>query len=172
MDFPVVIKVDSDLVLHKTDKQGLILNLQNQTELETAFQKMRDNFPDAKLIIQPMLARDMEIILGIKKDANFGPVVVYGLGGIYTEVFKLAEMLIPPFSKDLVEKSLRDGKLGFLFRETRGQKIYNISELAQIICALGDFSEELEDILEFDINPLLIYNTGNEATAVDVKVII
>jgi acetyltransferase len=171
-DFPLVLKVDSDEVLHKTDKQGLILNLKNQTELESAFQKMRNNFPGAKLIIQPMLARDMEIILGIKKDVNFGPVIVYGLGGIYTEVFKLVEMILPPFSKEFVEKSLREGKLGFLFVQTRGQKIYNISELAQIICALGEFSEDLGDISEFDINPLLIYNNGNEATAVDVKVII
>ncbi|MCX6762073.1 MAG: acetate--CoA ligase family protein [Candidatus Moranbacteria bacterium] len=172
IDFPVVLKVDSDEILHKTDRGGLILNIKNQAELEAAVQKMRENFPGAKLITQPMLAAGMEIILGIKRDANFGPVVVYGLGGIYTEVFKLAEMLIPPFSKEAVENSLRTGKLGFLFRETRGQKIYNLPELAQIICALGDFSQELDGASEFDINPLLVYNNGNKAVAVDVKVII
>lgn len=171
-NFPVVLKVDSDAVLHKTDKHGLILNLKNQAELKDAFHEMRNNFPGAKLIIQPMLARDMEIILGIKKDANFGSVVMYGLGGIYTEVFNLAEMLILPYSLDAVEKSLREGKLGFLFKETRGQKVYDVTELAKIIVALGEFSEEIEDVSEFDINPLLIYNTGNSAVAVDVKVII
>jgi acetyltransferase len=171
-DFPVVLKVDSDAVLHKTDKQGLMLNLRNQLELEMAFRKMRINFPEAKLIIQPMLVRDMEIILGVKYDVNFGPVVVYGLGGIYTEVFKLAEMLIPPYSREAVEKSLIEGKLGFLFRETRGQKVYNLSELAGIITALGEFSQELGSISEFDINPLLVYNNGSAAVAVDIKVII
>ncbi len=170
-EFPVVLKVDSDDVLHKTDRGGVVLNIKNQEELEEAAQKMRVNFSGAKLIVQPMLARDMEIILGIKKDANFGPVVVYGLGGIYTEVFKLAEMLILPFSKEAVENSLREGKVGFLFQETRGQKVYDLSELARIICALGDFSWELEDVREFDINPLLVYNNGSAAVAVDIKIV-
>ncbi len=172
-DFPVVLKVDSDEVLHKTDRGGVVLDIKNQEELEMAVTQMQGNFPGAKCIIQPMLAREMEIILGIKKDANFGSVVVYGLGGIYAEVFKLAEMLIPPFSKDAVESSLREGKLGFLFRETRGQKAYDVAELARIICDLGDFSQEVDDVSEFDINPLLIYNKdGSVAIAVDVKVII
>jgi acetyltransferase len=172
LDFPVVLKVDSDDVLHKTDRGGVALNIKNQAELDVAVQKMQADFPGAKLIIQPMLAREMEIILGVKRDANFGSVVVYGLGGIYTEVFKLAEMLITPYSCEMVEKSLREGKLSFLFSETRGQKVYDLHELAQIICALGEFSQELDSIAEFDINPLLVYNNGNAAVAVDVKVII
>lgn len=170
--FPVVLKVDSDSVLHKTDKQGLILDIKDQSQLEEAFAKMRGNFPGAKLIIQSMLERQMELILGIKQDPGFGPVVVYGLGGIYTEVFKLAEMLIPPFSQAAVEKSLQEGKLGFLFRETRGQKPYDIASLARIITNLGQFAMEMGEIAGFDINPLLVYNDGNEAVAVDVKVII
>ena len=81
-------------------------------------------------------------------------------------------MLIPPFSKEAVEKSLRDGKLGFLFRETRGQQPYDLSEITQIIQSLGDFAVEMGGVSEFDINPLLIYNNGKPAVAVDVKVII
>jgi acetyltransferase len=171
-DFPVVLKVDSDDVLHKTDRGGVVLNLKNQSELDAAVQKMQADFPGAKLIVQPMLARDMELILGIKRDANFGPVIVYGLGGIYTEVFKLSEMLIPPFSQEAVEKSLQTGKLSFLFRETRGQKTYNLTEITKFIFALGAFAIEAESVKEFDINPLLVYNDGKEAVAVDVKVII
>jgi len=172
LDFPVVLKVDSDAVLHKTDRGGVILNIKDQTELHTAVLQMQSNFPGEKLIIQPMLARDMEIILGIKRDSNFGVVVVYGLGGIYTEIFKLAEMLIPPFSKEAVEKSLQKGKLGFLFQETRGQKKYDLTELVKIILALGEFSREAEEVKEFDINPLLVYNNHSEAIAVDIKIII
>jgi len=171
-DFPVVLKVDSDNVLHKTDRGGVALNLKNQEELKVAITQMQTNFSGAKLIIQPMLVREMELILGIKKDANFGPVVVYGLGGIYTEVFKQAEMLIPPFSKEAVERSLQTGKLEFLFRETRGQKTYKLAEITKIILALGALATEVEGVSEFDINPLLVYNNGKEAVAVDVKVII
>ncbi|MFZ2192886.1 MAG: acetate--CoA ligase family protein, partial [Candidatus Moraniibacteriota bacterium] len=171
-NFPVVMKVDSDAVLHKTDKQGLILDIKNQADLKTAFDKMRNNFPGAKLIIQPMLAHGTELILGIKKDATFGPVILCGLGGIYTEIFKIAEMFIPPFSEQEISRILQSGKLGFLFRETRGQKTYNLAEINNIILALGDFSSEIDSVLEFDINPLLIYNNKKEAIAVDVKIII
>ena len=170
-DFPVVFKVDSDNILHKTDQGGVLLNIQNQAALNRSILRMQTDFPMEKLIIQPMLTRAMEIILGIKYDINFGPVIVYGLGGIYTEFFKSVEMLIPPFSQEIIETSLRKGKLNFLFQETRGQKIYNISELAKIILALSQFSLEAEKIMEFDVNPLLIYN-DSEAIAVDIKVII
>ena len=171
-NFPVVLKVDSDAVLHKTDKQGLVLDLKNQKDLTGAFNSMRNNFPGAKLIIQPMLARGTELILGIKKDATFGPVILCGLGGIYTEIFKIAETLIPPFFEQEVAKILGMGKLGFLFRETRGQKSYNLSEITKIVLALGKFSAEIDSVSEFDINPLLIYNNKKEAVAVDVKIII
>ncbi|MDZ4385491.1 MAG: acetate--CoA ligase family protein, partial [Candidatus Moranbacteria bacterium] len=82
--FPAVMKVDSDKVLHKTDKQGVILNIKNREELERAYARMEDNFPGEKFIIQPMLAIKTELIAGIKIDGIFGPIIVYGLGGIYT----------------------------------------------------------------------------------------
>jgi acetyltransferase len=170
--FPVVIKVDSDAVLHKTDKQGLILNIKNQMELEIAFQKMRTNFPGAKLIIQTMLEREVELILGIKKDASFGATILCGLGGIYAEVFKIAEIFIPPFSNNEIKKILQTGKLGFLFNGARGQKAYGLDDIARIILALGEFSLEAEGVFEFDINPLLVYNDGKRPVAVDIKIII
>ncbi len=170
--FPVVIKVDSDAILHKTDKQGLILNIRNQMELEVAFNKMRTNFPGAKLIIQTMLERDVELILGIKKDASFGATILCGLGGIYAEVFKVAEIFIPPFSVEEIKAVLQAGKLGFLFNGTRGQKSYGLDDIVRIILALGEFSNEANGVFEFDINPLLIYNNGKKPVAIDVKIII
>jgi acetyltransferase len=172
VEFPVVLKVDSDKVLHKTDKQGLILNIKNQEELTAAITQMQNNFPGEKLIIQPMMARRTELILGIKKDEIFGPILVYGLGGIYTEVLKMVNFLVPPLAAEEIEKELMKSKISFLFSETRGQKPYSIKELANILLGLSNFAQEAEEIKEFDINPLLIYNDGKEAVAVDVKVII
>ena len=170
--FPAALKVDSDKILHKTDKKALILDIKNQDELDEAVKKMRLNFPGSRLIVQPMMGRGMEIIIGIKRDPIFGPVAVYGLGGIYAEFLKTVDYLMPPASISQVEESLSRGKLKFLFRETRGQKGYDLSGLARIILGISVMSLEIPEIKEFDINPLIIYNDGKEAVAVDVKVII
>lgn len=170
--FPIVLKVDSDKTLHKTDKGGLVLGIKNKEELDEAIERMKSNFPGERLIIQPELPRKTELILGIKKDAIFGPVVVFGLGGIYTEIFKMADFIIPPISLEEIEKTLKSSKIKFLFEETRGQKPYDIKELAGIISGIAQLATEIEEIREFDINPLLIYNDGKEAVAVDVKIII
>jgi len=112
------------------------------------------------------------LIMGIKKDAVFGPVLVYGLGGIYTEVFRWVDFLVLPVSEEDAIRSIMKSKLGFLFQETRGQNPYDVKELAGILLGLGQLSQEISEIAEFDINPLLIYNDGKEAVAVDVKTII
>lgn len=170
--FPAVLKVDSDRVLHKTDKKGLVLNIQNQEELKENLVRMRSDFPGAKLIIQPMADRKTELIIGIKNDAIFGPVVIYGLGGIYTEIFKMVDFLMPPSDIAEIKKSLLESKIKFLFEKTRGQKPYDIEEMVNILSGIIRFSEEIPEIAEFDINPLLIYNDGKKAIAVDVKILI
>jgi len=170
--FPVVMKVDSDKVLHKTDKQGVILNIKNQEELQQAQAQMKVNFPGENLIIQEMLSIKTELIMGIKQDSIFGPIVVYGLGGIYTEVFKMVNFLVPPLDLAEIKNSLLQSKIKFLFEETRGQKAHNIDEMAQMLLGVSRLAQEISDIKELDINPVLIYNDGKSAVAVDVKIII
>ncbi len=172
MNFPVVLKVDSDQVLHKTDKQGLILGIENEKELQLALARMSLNFPNARLVVQPMAARGTELIIGVKRDPNFGPVVVYGLGGIYTEILHRVDYLVPPLSMSQIEDSLKNGKLGFLFAGARGQKAYDLPELARTLQGIMLMSLEIPEIREFDINPLIVYNNGKQAVAVDVKIVI
>ncbi|HCO99744.1 MAG TPA: acyl-CoA synthetase [Candidatus Moranbacteria bacterium] len=172
MQYPVVIKIDSDKVLHKSDKQALILNVKDPSALETAAKKLRANFPNERLVVQPMQDKQIELILGIKQDSIFGPVIVYGLGGIYTEVFKMVNFLIPPMSAQSIRDQILKSKISFLFSGARGQQAYNIEEFSSIISGLMQFAIENKDILEFDINPLFIYNDGREALAVDIKIII
>ncbi|HLN18959.1 MAG TPA: acetate--CoA ligase family protein, partial [Patescibacteria group bacterium] len=172
ISFPVALKVDSDKILHKTEKKALILDIKNEEELEKAISLMRSGFSEEKLIIQPMLERKTELILGIKKDEVFGPAVVYGLGGIYTEIFKAVNFLIPPTDSEEIEREIRKSKISFLFWGARGQAPYNIEELSDILQKISFLAQEIGEIKEFDINPLLIYNDGKEAVAVDVKIII
>jgi acetyltransferase len=170
--YPVVLKIDSDKVLHKTDKDGLILNIKDEAELSGAISKMKRNFPGSRFIIQPMARTGAEIIIGIKKDENFGSVVIYGLGGIYTELLKTVDYIVPPSNLNQIEKSLENGKIRFLFQGVRGQKEYNAEELAKILMGINSLALEVPEISEFDINPLIIYNNGDNALALDVKIVI
>lgn len=172
INFPVVLKLDSYKFLHKTDKKGLALNIKNQEELDQNITRLAANFPGERLIVQPELPRKVELIIGIKRNTAFGPVIVYGLGGIYTEVLKVVNFLVPPLTIEEIKDELLQSKISFLFRETRGQSPYNLDELAGILGRLNQAAQEIEDIHEFDINPLLIYNNGKEATAVDIKLLI
>ncbi|HOW60318.1 MAG TPA: acetate--CoA ligase family protein [Candidatus Moranbacteria bacterium] len=172
INYPIALKVDSDKILHKSDKQALILNIGNRDSLNLSIKKLQDNFPGERLIIQPMKEKQIEIILGIKKDLIFGPIIIYGLGGIYTEIFKMVDFLVPPMDKNKIKEKLLQGKISFLFKGARGKAVYNIDEFSEIVKSLMDFSLENKQIKEFDINPLLIYNDGRKAFAVDVKIII
>jgi acetyltransferase len=169
--YPVVLKIDSEQVLHKTDKKAVTLDIKDQKQLEAEISHMRIIFPGNRLIIQPMVKTGVEIIIGVKIDPSFGPVVIAGLGGIYTEVFKVVDYFLLPQNIAQVEEILKNGKLKFLFSGERGQK-YNLEELAKIILEISFMALEVNGIKEFDINPLFIYAGKKDAVAVDVKIII
>lgn len=172
LKFPVALKVDSDKVLHKSDRQALILNIKDFESLEIAVKKLRADFPEERFIVQIMHEKQLEIILGIKKDPIFGPVIVFGLGGIYAEIFKMVDFIIPPVSSEEIRKQILESKIGFLFSGARGQKPYDIAEFATIIEGLAAFCQEIDEVKEFDINPLFIYNNTQKALAVDIKIIL
>lgn len=172
IDFPMAMKVDSEKILHKTDKQGVILGIKNEDDFRKAYQKMSENFPKENIIIQPMKEIKNEIIIGIKKDEIVGPVVVFGLGGIYTEVFKLVDFLIPPLTISEIKKVILKSPVRFLFEKTRGQEPCNIEKFAEILFKISILAQDLEEINEFDINPLLIYNDERSSLVIDVKIIV
>ena len=169
--FPVVAKVNSDKVLHKSDKAGLILNIKNAEELFEATAKISASFPGEKILIQEMAEKGTEIIVGIKKDSTFGPIVVFGLGGIYTEVFKMVDFLVPSMDKAEIKTFLGKSKLEFLFKGARGQQSYNQQEFIDILWKIQALALEIPEIKELDVNPLFIYNNGKAGVAVDIKII-
>ncbi len=171
LGFPLALKVDSDLILHKTDQGGLRLGIKNEEELQEAFGEMQKSFPGEMIIAQAQVDKFAEIILGIKRDPIFGPVIVYGLGGIYTEIFKLVNFLLTPMNLKEIEAQILKSKINFLFKGARGQAVCNSKELAKILFGLMYFAQENPQVNEFDINPLFIYNNGQDACAVDIKII-
>lgn len=170
--YPVALKIDSDTILHKSDQQALILNIKDSQQLAEAVEKLRGSFPNERLLIQAMQAKQVELILGIKQDAMFGPIIVFGLGGIYTEIFKMVDFLIPPMSALSVKEQVLKSKIGFLFQGVRGQKPCDIDEFTAIIKGLMDFALENSQVKEFDINPLFIYNDGRITGAADIKIML
>lgn len=172
LKFPVAAKIDSDKVLHKTDKKGLILDIKNQEELASAIRDLRGAFPGENIIVQPMLSVKTELILGIKRDDIFGPVIVFGLGGIYAEIFKMVDFMLPSFSLEEIKMKLERSKIKFLFERFRGQEAFEKDTLADILIKLSQLAKEVDGIKELDINPLLAYNDGKDWMAVDVKIII
>jgi acetyltransferase len=171
MDFPVVLKVDSDKVLHKTDKEALVLGIKNMDELESAIERIRKNFSTENLIVQPMVDFEIQLILGLKKDPVFGPILVYGLGGIYTEVFKMVDFLLLPATREEIRKHLEKSNISFLFEKTRGKKIVEIEKMVDVFYNFSKLSRDQEEIREIDINPLLISKKG-EIVAVDIKIML
>ncbi len=169
--FPLALKVDSDLILHKTDQGGLRLGIKNEEELQKAFNEMQKSFPGEKIIAQAQVDKFAEIILGIKRDPIFGPVIVYGLGGIYTEIFKLVNFLLAPMNLKEIETQILKSKINFIFKGARGQAACDAKEFSKILLALMSFAKENPQVKEFDINPLFIYNDKQGALAVDIKII-
>lgn len=172
VQFPAVLKLDSVTILHKSDRQGVVLNIENIDELKKEIDNMRQNFPKERFIVQAMAEIQTEMIVGIKRDPIFGAIVVAGMGGIYAEIFQAVDFLVPPVSQEEIIKKLQTGKSGFLFAGVRGKNPYNVVELAEILAKVAQLAQENTGIQELDINPLLVYNNGKCALVADVKIIV
>ncbi len=170
--FPCVVKVDAPTVLHKTDQGGVIVGIEDGIKLNDAIETLQRRFPGERVIVQPMVEHGIELIIGAKRDATFGPIVLIGYGGIYAEEIAMTELFVPSFSVEDIRMRLEASRFGFLFRTTRGQQPYDSAAVAHIVTAVGQIMIENEWIQEIDINPLFVYNDGKDACVVDMKIII
>ena len=172
--YPCVVKVDDPHILHKSDRGGVILPINSMEELKDAREVLKNRFREqtAKIIVQPLAKIQTELILGMKRDPIFGPVVIVGIGGIYTEIIKKTEVFVSPVNMGEIKNRLLSGKLSFLFSGARGQKPYNADEIAEIVLALQSLALKNPQISEIDINPLLVYNNSQSANAVDMKIVL
>lgn len=173
--YPCVAKIDNPNILHKTDEGGIILPITSNLQLRNAAKELLKKFKTEegnRVVVQPLYENKTELIIGMKRDEIFGPVIVVGLGGIYTEVLKLVDFMVLPLSRSEIKRNLRSSKISFLFQQTRGQEKYDIDEMVDIIYDLSILAEENPEIFMIDINPLLIYNDRRKAIGVDFKIVI
>lgn len=176
--FPVALKINSRDITHKSDAKAVILNINDAYAVRNAFTQVIQNAkaykPEARIdgvSIQQMVPRmDYELILGIKKDRDFGPVILFGMGGIYTEVLKDHAIAFPPLNRLLARKLIKQTKVYRLLKGYRNIPPANLDALEEILIRLAQLSSDFSEIEELDINPLILSPQG--ACAVDARVLL
>jgi acetyltransferase len=174
--YPVVLKLLSNTIAHKTDVDGVRLRLQNADEVRAAFREIRASVTDragaehfAGVTVQPMIRRDgYELILGSSIDAQFGPVILFGSGGVMVEVYRDHALALPPLNTTLAQRMMEQTRIFSALKGVRGRKAVNVPALEQILVRFSQLVLELPWIKEIDINPLLA--TPEQLIALDARI--
>ena len=175
--FPAVIKVVSPDVAHKSDVGGVRLGLESRDDVEEAFdeimQAVKAAQPDARIdgvAVQKMAPMGTEVIVGMSKDPQFGPVMMFGLGGILVEVLKDVAFRIVPLEPKDAREMVREIKGFPVLEGVRGQPPSDVAALENLILKLSEFIEAHPEIDELDLNPVFAYPDG--ALAVDARIVV
>lgn len=175
--FPVALKIASPDIVHKSDSGGVRLGLANATQVDKAFSEImaviRRNYPSATIhgvSVQKMALPGIEVIIGMSKDPQFGPVLMFGLGGVLVEVLKDVSFRIVPVTKRDASEMIKEVKGYRLLQGYRGQEAADISSLENLIVKVSQFVEQNPQIKELDLNPIFAYKDG--AIAVDARIIL
>jgi acyl-CoA synthetase (NDP forming) len=177
MGFPVVLKISSPDVVHKSDSGGVRLGLANAAQVGKAYSEIvssiKKAYPDAQIegvSVQPMAPPGVEVIVGMSKDPQFGPVLMFGLGGILVEVLKDVSFRIVPVTERDAREMIKEIKGYPLLQGYRGQKPASIPALEKLIMNVSQFVENNPQIKELDLNPIFAY--PDKAVAVDARIIL
>ncbi|HIH44122.1 MAG TPA: acetyl-CoA synthetase [Candidatus Methanoperedenaceae archaeon] len=172
--YPCAMKISSKDIPHKTDAGGVVLGIASDGDAGKAFDSIMANARNfAKgasldgVVVQKMPGKGIETIIGIKKDPQFGHVLMFGLGGIFVEVYKDIAFRVAPVSVREALDMVREIKGYRILAGLRRQVPYDIDAVVQVLMAASTLVEERGDIAEMDINPLIVHESG--ATAVDAR---
>jgi len=175
--FPVVLKIVSPDISHKSDVGGVKVGLANGDDVAAAFDEIIKNAtgaePDAQIqgiAVQPMAPDGTEVIIGMTTDAQFGPVMMFGLGGIMVEVMKDVTFRVVPLAERDVTQMIDEIKGKAILEGVRGQPPGDKAAIAQAILRVSEFVEANPDVQELDLNPVLVYPDG--IIAVDARIVL
>ncbi|MHA6258425.1 acetate--CoA ligase family protein [Sporosarcina sp. CAU 1771] len=179
LTYPLVMKVVSKKIVHKSDFGGVQINLKNEKEVENAYKKIFNNASlnniSAEEIdgvtIQEMEKGIEEILIGVKRDPVFGPVIVVGFGGILVEIMKDISLGITPLAEKDIYKMLRKLKGFSLLDGFRGSAKADLSSIVEIVLKVQEMIINEPKILELDINPLIVKEAGRGSIAVDARIV-
>src|ERR671911_324196 len=173
--FPLVAKIVSDQILHKTDVQGVKVGLQNENEVRETFRDMYSRLSkDYKVkgvLLEKMVPKGIELIVGLQNDLQFGPVLMLGLGGIYTELFKDISFRVLPITKADVLDMIDDLRAKEILRGFRGAQPINLEMLCDAILKIGNLGIDMAKYIDsIDFNPIIVY--PNNYYVVDAKILL
>jgi acyl-CoA synthetase (NDP forming) len=172
LDGPVALKVISPEVSHKSDVGGVILNILDLTEAEKAYQKMEKLWKKgfSGVLVQRMILEGKEVILGAKRDPSFGPVILFGLGGIYVEVFEEISLRVAPINRPEAEEMISELKGAAILKGVRGEPPLDMKALVENLLRLSQLMMDFPEIEGIDINPVKVLEKG--AVAVDARILL
>lgn len=174
--YPIVLKIVSPDIIHKTEARGVLLNISSEKELIEGYDRILKNAssyrPSAQIkgvLVQEMINGAREVILGLFRDAQFGAVVMFGLGGIFVEILKDISFRVAPVTIEEALKMIKEIKAYKILEGVRGEKAFDITAVADVIVRVSRLGIERSEILELDINPLFVFERG--VLAADARIV-
>jgi acyl-CoA synthetase (NDP forming) len=175
--YPIVLKIVSPDVLHKSDVGGVVLNVRSGEDAQKAYNKILDNIkklkPDAHvkgILVQEMAPSSTEVIVGSIKDPQFGQTLMFGLGGIFVEVLKDVAFRIAPIAEEDAKEMITEVKAYPILRGYRAQPPCDLDGIVEILLNTSRLVMDHREIKELDLNPVMVYEKG--ATTVDARIIL
>ena len=175
--YPVVLKVVSPDVIHKSDVGGVMLGLRSADEVRSAYEKLlgnvRSHKPNAEIVgvlVEEMAPKAVEVIVGAIKDPQFGPTLMFGLGGVFVEILKDVSFRVAPITEDDAAEMITEIKAYPILQGYRGMPPVDVDAIKQILLNTSRLVMEHQEIAELDLNPIMVYQKG--AKAVDARIIL
>jgi acetyltransferase len=179
LGYPVALKIASPDIVHKSDMGGIKIGLKTPEEVEEGFLQIlknaRDHMPKAIVYgvdVQQMADKGKELIVGCSRDVQFGPLVMFGAGGIYVNFLRDTAFRLAPMTTSDAKELVDETKIGVLLKGVRGEPPSDVAALEDTILRISQLVMDFEDIVELDVNPLFCYEKGKGISAVDVKITI
>jgi acyl-CoA synthetase (NDP forming) len=156
--YPVVLKFCSPEITHKTEKRLIEIDIRDEKGLHEAYQRISKEVKDADkgFIVEEMIKGSRELVIGMTRDSQFGPCVMFGLGGIFTEVLNDVCFRVAPIEKRDALEMMQEIKANKILQPIRGMEAVDLDELSQAIISLGKIGLENESVEQIDVNPLII----------------
>lgn len=177
--YPVVAKIASPNILHKTDVGGVVVNITNTDELINAYERINSNvrrlLPEAEIwgiLVQEMLPPSKELIIGANRDTQFGPLLMVGLGGIFVEVLKDVSFRLAPLAEEDARSMLQELRSYWLLKGVRGEPQSDVDSAVEAILRVSQLACDFPEIAEMDINPLRVLEKGKGCIAVDARFVL
>lgn len=177
--FPVVMKIISDDIIHKSDVNGVILNVSSGEEARSTFTKMTEKvlqiMPEARIKgvrISKMILSGEEVILGIKRDPSFGPIIMFGLGGVYVEVFRDVSFRVAPIDEIIADSMIKQIRSYKILNGIRGKMPRDIPAIRECLIRLSQLALECPQIKELDINPLIVLEENKGCYVADARIML